>query len=96
MSHYTRRISGLERRSTDLDAELIRAKADLSATRDSVIMHRNNKNRKTDDWLNSLNASSLTGDSDDESKDYSARNKTIIDEDLLHENSLSQNKLKTR
>ncbi|TNN11825.1 nonmuscle myosin II heavy chain, partial [Schistosoma japonicum] len=68
--HYTSRISGLERRSIDLDAELVRAKADLSASRESASLRRATKTRMADEWLNILNITSETEDYDDDNGEY--------------------------
>ncbi|VDQ03358.1 unnamed protein product [Trichobilharzia regenti] len=69
--HYTNRISGLERRSIDLDAELIRAKADLSASRESASLRRASKTRMADEWLNLLNIPSRQDETDEEGEgDY--------------------------
>ncbi|CAH8468913.1 unnamed protein product [Schistosoma haematobium] len=64
--HYTSRISGLERRSIDLDAELVRAKADLSASRETASLRRATKTRMADEWLNILDIPTETEDYDDD------------------------------
>ncbi|CAH8446658.1 unnamed protein product [Schistosoma turkestanicum] len=67
--HYTSRISGLERRSIDLDAELVRAKADLSASRETASLRRATKTRMADEWLNILDFQNETEDYDDDDDD---------------------------
>ncbi|CAH8461436.1 unnamed protein product [Heterobilharzia americana] len=76
--HYTCRISGLERRSIDLDAELIRAKADLSASRETASLRRASKTRMADEWLNLLNIPSGQEDTDDEDEDEDRQKKIVM------------------
>ncbi|VDP92710.1 unnamed protein product [Echinostoma caproni] len=51
LSHSNRRITALERRNTDLDTELVRAKADLSASREAASLRRAARVRMADEWL---------------------------------------------
>ncbi|THD21820.1 Myosin-2 [Fasciola hepatica] len=62
LSHSNRRITGLERRNTDMEAELVRAKADLSASREAASLRRAARVRMADEWLQAADYEDPTDD----------------------------------
>ncbi|CAH8562489.1 unnamed protein product [Dicrocoelium dendriticum] len=66
LSHSLRRVSTLERRNTDLDAELTRAKADLSTSREVASLRKASQTRFAEEWLQ------YVGSEDTEDEDLNA------------------------
>ncbi|TGZ59101.1 hypothetical protein CRM22_009270 [Opisthorchis felineus] len=64
LSNAMRRVANLERRNTDLEAELVRAKADLTASREAATLKRASRSRMADEWIEGIRDDSNTEDED--------------------------------
>ncbi|KAG5449462.1 hypothetical protein CSKR_105509 [Clonorchis sinensis] len=64
LSNAMRRVANLERRNTDLEAELVRAKADLTASREAATLKRASRSRMADEWVQGIRDDSNTEDED--------------------------------
>ncbi|KER28963.1 hypothetical protein T265_04341 [Opisthorchis viverrini] len=64
LSNAMRRVANLERRNTDLEAEVVRAKADLTASREAVTLKRASRSRMADEWIQGIRDDSNTEDED--------------------------------
>ncbi|CAL8079706.1 unnamed protein product [Calicophoron daubneyi] len=67
LTHSMRRIGTLERQAADLDAELSRAKADVSA----ASLRRLNRSRLGDDWIQWGQTTDDGGDTDEDERNFS-------------------------
>ncbi|KAF8569758.1 hypothetical protein P879_09469, partial [Paragonimus westermani] len=69
LSHSLRRIGVLERRNTDLEAELVRANADLSASREAASLRKAARARMADEWYQA--GGTETGEDSEDDRNHS-------------------------